>query len=1074
MNKMKTTKNLFFMIVLLIFSTMSFGQNVELGQYAVNITSISIKASDHSEIAEYSFTANNVTFEHMYMKRSDTFDCDDIDEGETYSTNGYVTIHKTGYVDAVGQPSIGLTTRVGWHDGNMCTNYLWQNLNTTISLAGKVPYYSSSSLFTLGRLTINYILEIKPDHYKLYYYSPNVPAINYLTYQDTFKLMASRGFDNSAYVWKYRYIYYGTFGPVTITKIFEPAFNNNDTITFRGADILTESEMNYLIANNLGLEVFIDFHGVPTTTLKLMPISSAPHITATYQHETCNGENDAKIIVHLDRVLYNSETVQFMVNGEPTHQEFIDDTTIMLLPSNGQGAVFKGYPSGTHNIGMYGYYNSKPTYTDSKNHSATIIISARPKVILPVPTTQNISCYGGNNGKVSITPQGGVGKYTAYLIRNTDNDTIAVLSDLLESNTYTFSGLLPDVYKVILVDTNLCSQAESQKIVTLTQPSAPLAIDYITITPLTGYETGNGIITAKVSGGTEKYNVWLKQGDTVINSQQLDDNIFYIENLSAGIYTLLFRDTVYDLAYSNDSSMNNIEGCFVDSIIEITQPDPLIVVVEQTESILCFGDSTAELVAHAVGGVQYNTYRLPYDYKWFAVGSESVVLSTDSVVSGLPVGDYQVKVTDINNNITYSDPVTVTQPTLLTVEYTVLHQNFCIGDSSGKIQAVVSGGTPPYIYHWYPSGKTTAIIDSISNRAEIAYIEDSNGCRTEDVEIVLANVKALFARALEIINPSCFGYSDGAITVEVLGGVPPYLFEWNDEVAAQNRENLVEGVYKVDVMDSESCVFTQTFTLTQPDEIKFPQLPSQLMLCKGQTIELDAELDLLNVNYNWTDNTGAIISNEPQLEINTGGLYKIKAITGDNCEAYQEVSVTESDTELKTDFVVATKIPKYKTINAVNITKMPTDSVKWIVPNNVFVASETDDLLQLKFSNNGEYKIALTGYREFCTDVETKTVSVVDDIEIEYTEQNEEPFLKQFMVVPNPNNGNFEVYVELREISDYQLILYNDKGMLIDTKEIKSTEGETTLFNENGLEQGVYLVRFVSSQTVSTIKMIVQ
>ena len=1071
---MKRVKNIVMVFVLLVVSTKGWGQlvvPVDTGKYAINVTSISIRVSERSERVSYSFLADNGVFHSMSIidgTASGAIRCDNIAPNEDRSTNGHITSNTTGYINAITRSDIKIESTLGWHQGSVCINYLWDYPKANITLTGKTPYYSSILSTILGHLTATYRLDIKPAEFNLHRPS------EYITYRDTFQLMASRGFENSAYVWKYKFDnQYGTF----TTRTFGSAFNNNDTISFRGADILTESEMNYLIRNNKKIEVFIDYQNVPCTSILLTPVLSAPYITASYEPETCNGSQDAKILVHLDRPLIEEfdERLVFTVNDAPTHQiEIINDTTIMLVPSNGFGIIYDGYPTGTYNIEMFGYCTINSiygvTYTDSRRHSTAVTIYERPKVILPVPTIQNISCYGGNNGKIFITPQGGVGKYTVYL-QNSNNDTIDILTDLIEDTTYSFSGLFPDTYKVSIVDTNLCSQAESAKTITLTEPTAPLAIEDITITPLTGYETGNGIIQAIVSGGYGRYKVWLKQGENIIHTQQLDEDIFYLENLDAGIYTLLFRDTVFDIAYGDDASLNNINGCFIDSIIEITQPDPLIVDIEQTNEILCFGDSAATLVAHAIGGVQFSFPNLPYNYKWFAVGNEDVVLSADSVVNGLPAGDYQVLVTDRNNNFTYSDTFSVQQPTLLVVEYVVLNQIFCAGDSTGKIQAIASGGTPPYIYHWYPSGKTAAIIDSIFDRAEIAYIEDSNGCRTEDFEIIVANTQSLFARATEILNPSCYGYSDGAISVEILGGTPPYSFEWNDGITTQSRENLTEGVYSISVTDAENCFFKQTFTIIQPDEIKFPKLPYELVLCKDQSFVLNAELDMSNVNYSWTNND-VVISTEPYLEVNQGGVYKINAITEDNCTAQQEINVTQSDTELKIAFAIATKVPKHKTINAVNITQTPTDSVKWSVPNNAFIISETDDLLQLRFNSNGEYQVSLAGYSEFCTDIETKTILVVDDIEIEHTEQTEEPFLKQFMVAPNPNNGSFEVFVQLREMSDYQLIIYNDKGITMTTREIAGTDGETTSFNEN-LPLGVYILRFVSTKTISTIKLII-
>ncbi len=50
------------------------------------------------------------------------------------------------------------------------------------------------------------------------------------------------------------------------------------------------------------------------------------------------------------------------------------------------------------------------------------------------------------------------------------------------------------------------------------------------------------------------------------------------------------------------------------------------------------------------------------------------------------------------------------------------------------------------------------------------------------------------------------GMNDGAITLSVSGGTPPYNFIWNDGSTQQNRYNLYSGSYYVTVMDADSCI----------------------------------------------------------------------------------------------------------------------------------------------------------------------------------------------------------------------------------------------------------------------------
>jgi hypothetical protein len=101
-----------------------------------------------------------------------------------------------------------------------------------------------------------------------------------------------------------------------------------------------------------------------------------------------------------------------------------------------------------------------------------------------------------------------------------------------------------------------------------------------------------------------------------------------------------------------------------------------------------------------------------------------------------------------------------------------------------------------------------------------------------------------------------------------------------------------------------------------------------------------------------------------------------------------------------------------------------------------------------------------------------KTVQVVDAYEMD--EYDTEPFLKRFIVSPNPNDGNFTAIVELREKADYQLLLFNDAGIVLDSKTIQDSAGERTLFNKGDLVAGVYYLRFVAQGHTSVFTIIKQ
>jgi hypothetical protein len=78
------------------------------------------------------------------------------------------------------------------------------------------------------------------------------------------------------------------------------------------------------------------------------------------------------------------------------------------------------------------------------------------------------------------------------------------------------------------------------------------------------------------------------------------------------------------------------------------------------------------------------------------------------------------------------------------------------------------------------------------------------------------------------------------------------------------------------------------------------------------------------------------------------------------------------------------------------------------------------------------------------------------------------------MVYPNPNDGHFSVLLELREASNYTLYLYNNAGVLIETKTFTNSVGGEILFNQSSANSGVYHLQFVSKETTSVFKIIIE
>jgi hypothetical protein len=818
---------------------------------------------------------------------------------------------------------------------------------------------------------------------------------------------------------------------------------------------------------------------------------------------TCHGDEDGKLIIKFDRALYNDECGINLPNesfcGETLFLSFDGETkehdTIKIDPTTFE-YTYENLPAGTYNLGLIdaiyykrdGVIDSIYPYTMDDRHRDTAIIPDRPALKLESLSADSVHCFGGSDGKIHLKVSGGVGKFNAYL-KNNQNRYIDTVRNFSANTNVTFFNLPKGNYTVEIADTNGCTKDINGNIlkynIEVYQPLNQVVINTEknwTVMPKC-FDGSDGWIQISIRGGTPPYTArWRDStGARILGATTFANGIYTskIENIRAGKYFV----TVYDSNYSKAIPANeeNCSGCYDTMTITLGQPPKLVAEIEEAHYITCYGDSDGELVVHASGGTTLPLYvnHYPYHYEWFMEinGVIKPMLITDSILSDLSLGVYGVKVTDANG-CTFDTIFKLAQPDTLTVKTEVLQNVLCNGENTGAILAVAAGGTPPYSYIW-SNGDTAAEIHNLSVGGYVVYVRDAryadNGitghyCFAQNQAFITSPNGIEFNAAVK--NPTCNGYSDGSVILNVTGGLAPYSYLWDDGSTENYRNNLPKGIYNVAVTDANGCIISQTYTLADPDAIVV-NLGNDITLCKNQTALIDGNTGIADAYYEWTDETGTVLSYSSEYELTKSGIYRLTVTTQEGCTGSDEIVISQSDDEIDVDFVIATKVANNAKIYAVNITRLLLDRIEWIIPDGAVLLEESDDRIQLLFTKNGTYIVALKGYKGDCEKTLYKTVSVVNANEIE-EDQSSEPFLKRFIAVPNPNDGNFDAIIELREPAEFKLILYDISGSIVEATQTYNAMNQTIRFNRSVFSAGTYLLKFVSAKTVSVFKIIIQ
>jgi hypothetical protein len=359
-----------------------------------------------------------------------------------------------------------------------------------------------------------------------------------------------------------------------------------------------------------------------------------------------------------------------------------------------------------------------------------------------------------------------------------------------------------------------------------------------------------GAVSVSVTGTTSPYLYSWSNGTTVANNT----------GLSAGAYSVQITD---------------INGCSKTQNYTITQPAVLGASIINTVDVTCFGGANGSAQVAATGGVT------PYSYAW----NNSV---TNASNAGIPSGTYFVTVSDANGcNTTVS--ATVNQPsTAISLNVTGVNL-LCNNDNSGSAAAVATGGTGTLSYSWN-TGATTTSLSSLSAGNYAVTVLDANGCSINN-SITISQPNVLSGSISNSTNVSCYGLTNGSISVAVTGGATPYAYNWSNGNTIALNNNLGSGSYTLTVTDNNNCTTVLSSTITAPADSVSMTVSSTNLACFGDnsgSAAVTASGGTGALTYAWSNGaSSASLSSLP------AGVYSVTVADANGCSKTNVITLTQ-------------------------------------------------------------------------------------------------------------------------------------------------------------------------------------
>ncbi|MEY4903911.1 MAG: hypothetical protein RLZZ292_1726 [Bacteroidota bacterium] len=540
------------------------------------------------------------------------------------------------------------------------------------------------------------------------------------------------------------------------------------------------------------------------------------------------------------------------------------DGTITITPSGGttvngnytftwEGAFVETAKKSTlANIGV-GVYSLTLTDDNGCMVKDSFLIAAQKELKLNV-SIDNVKCFGSANGEIKVT--GVTLGNTAALPYTFTWDTGT------PTNTPT-SSTVPNVtagkYSVTMSD-NDPAGCEVTGTYTVTQPDS-LKLS-VTKTDETCSKGKDGTITVKVSGGTlnagssYKYK-WSKTPSTQATAIDLasdtykvtvtDDNgcsatiSAFIDIPKGPVVTIgkvvdvacsdskngsIEVKTTANVNFSWDKSILNVStlsdlapgwyhvtvtdkvtSCSTVDSAQVKSPAPISSDTTLT-NISCPGFDDGQITLTPKGGTA------PYTYTW------SQPTLTGQVVTALKAGSYTVTVSDKNNCKGLVLNLNLVEPPKIAIQFANVQGVSCYGsiNCDGKATAVASNGQGPFSYIWQNAANETTASATQLCQGKQTVIAFDGICSAQDTVFVPspAELKVDDTNTL-ITQVSCFGKTDGLISVKAQGGTLPYSYAWSNAATTSVIDNLSAKDYTVTITDGNNCsIIHSAYKIIEP------------------------------------------------------------------------------------------------------------------------------------------------------------------------------------------------------------------------------------------------------------------
>ncbi len=214
-----------------------------------------------------------------------------------------------------------------------------------------------------------------------------------------------------------------------------------------------------------------------------------------------------------------------------------------------------------------------------------------------------------------------------------------------------------------------------------------------------------------------------------------------------------------------------------------------------------------------------------------------------------------------------------------------MENSSCLGPD-GWVEVAPTGGKAPFQYAWSHGLSGTGLATQLAPGTYTVTVTDAGGCNGS-LSITIEAPEPISAFA-EGSDPSCYDSEDGQIEALVVGGTPPYQYEWSQAgLEGAEVHNLGSGTYEVTVTDDRGCTATAFATLRAPLPLSV-QPEIHAADCSGSTGRIALQVSGGTPPYSFEWNSGSQADTQENL---TPGNYSVTVADANDCQSTLQLSI---------------------------------------------------------------------------------------------------------------------------------------------------------------------------------------